>query len=60
MEYVYGDSNLQSTQHFDAVSCGVGFGKEDAVRITRGEEVVSSTGVPAMPANQTLEPERSR
>ena len=43
----FGDTHLHTSSSFDAVAFGNRLGPEDAYRFARGEEVVSSTGVPA-------------
>lgn len=43
----WGDQHLHTGWSVDAGAAGATLGPEDAVRFARGEEVVSSTGVPA-------------
>jgi hypothetical protein len=43
----FGDTHLHTSSSFDAVAFGNRLGPEEAYRFARGEEVVSSTGVPA-------------
>jgi hypothetical protein len=43
----FGDTHLHTSQSFDAISFGTLLGPEEAYRFARGEEITSSTGVPA-------------
>ena len=43
----FGDTHLHTSQSFDAITFGTSLGPEDAYRFAQGEEVISSTGVPA-------------
>ncbi|ULJ76064.1 DUF3604 domain-containing protein [Rhizobium gallicum] len=43
----FGDTHLHTSVSFDAIAFGNRLGPEEAYRFARGEEVVSSTGVPA-------------
>ena len=44
---LFGDTHLHTSVSFDAIAFGNRLGPEEAYRFARGEEVVSSTGVPA-------------
>lgn len=44
---LFGDTHLHTAQSFDAVPFGTLTTPEEAYRFARGEEIVSSTGVPA-------------
>jgi hypothetical protein len=44
---LWGDTHLHTDNSFDAGLMGTRLGPEDAFRFARGEEVVSTTGVPA-------------
>ncbi|MBP6597376.1 MAG: DUF3604 domain-containing protein [Arenimonas sp.] len=44
---LWGDTHLHSTNSGDALTAGTRFTPEQAYRISRGEEVVSTTGLPA-------------
>ncbi len=43
----FGDTHLHTSQSFDAIAFGTSLGPEDAYRFAQGEEIISSTGVPA-------------
>jgi Protein of unknown function (DUF3604) len=43
----WGDSHLHTAMSLDARTAGNTLGPEEALRFSRGEEVVSATGVPA-------------
>ena len=45
----FGDTHLHTSQSFDAITFGTSLGPENAYRFAQGEEVISSTGVPALP-----------
>ena len=44
---LFGDMHLHTDSSFDAGTFGTKLGPEDAFRFARGEEVVSTTGIPA-------------
>jgi hypothetical protein len=43
---LFGDSHVHTANSFDAGAMGANLGPEDAHRFARGEEVISSTGIP--------------
>jgi hypothetical protein len=43
---LFGDSHVHTANSFDAGAMGATLGPKDAHRFARGEEVVSSTGIP--------------
>ena len=43
----WGDTHLHTSQSFDAIAFGTILGPEDAYRFALGEEITSSTGLPA-------------
>jgi hypothetical protein len=44
---LFGDMHLHTDSSFDAGTFGTKLGPEDAFRFARGDEVVSTTGIPA-------------
>ncbi|MDW9368847.1 DUF3604 domain-containing protein [Sinorhizobium meliloti] len=44
MRPLFGDTHLHTSQSFDAIAFGNFIGPEEAYRLARGEEVISSTG----------------
>jgi hypothetical protein len=47
MRPLFGDTHLHTSQSFDAIAFGTFTGPEEAYQFARGEEIMSSTGVPA-------------
>jgi hypothetical protein len=47
MRPLFGDTHLHTSQSFDAIAFGTVVGPEQAYQFARGEEVISSTGLPA-------------